>query len=96
MSSIAIPASLGTADQQAEQATSAVDASLVAVPEIRLPVDARGLALGIVAAFASVLALWLAQAFVVPLLLGIPIIVIVKVVSQHIKQLHPIAELLGD
>ena len=94
MSSIAIPASLGTADQQAEQATSAVDASLVAVPEIRLPVDARGLA--IVAAFASVLALWLAQAFVVPLLLGIPIIVIVKVVSQHITQLHPIAELLGD
>ena len=71
MSSVAIPASLGTADQQAEQATSAVDASLVAVPEIRLPVDARGLALGILAALASVLALWWAQAFVVPLLLGI-------------------------
>jgi predicted PurR-regulated permease PerM len=30
------------------------------------------------------------------LLLSIPIIVIVKVVSQHVKQLHAMAELLGD
>lgn len=30
------------------------------------------------------------------MLLSIPIVVIVKVVSQHIEQLHPIAELLGD
>lgn len=30
------------------------------------------------------------------MLLSIPIIVIVKVVSQHVKQLHPIAELLGE
>lgn len=30
------------------------------------------------------------------MLLSIPIIVIVKVVSQHIEELHPIAELLGD
>ncbi len=30
------------------------------------------------------------------LLLGIPIIVIVKVVSQHVAQLHPVAELLGE
>lgn len=29
------------------------------------------------------------------MLLGIPIIVIVKVVSQHVEQLHPVAELLG-
>ena len=71
MSSIAIPASLGTADQQAEQAAPAVDASLVTLPETRLPVDARGLALGVLAALASVLALWWAQAFLVPLLLGI-------------------------
>jgi len=28
--------------------------------------------------------------------LSIPIIVIVKVVSQHVEQLHPMAELLGD
>jgi len=30
------------------------------------------------------------------MLLSIPIIVIVKVVSQHVEQLHPMAELLGD
>jgi predicted PurR-regulated permease PerM len=30
------------------------------------------------------------------LLLSVPIIVIAKVVSQHVEQLHPIAELLGD
>ena len=29
------------------------------------------------------------------MLLGIPIIVIIKVVSQHVEQLHPVAELLG-
>ena len=30
------------------------------------------------------------------MLLAIPIIVIVKVVAQHVEQLHPVAELLGD
>ena len=30
------------------------------------------------------------------LLLSSPIIVIVKVVSQHVEQLHPVAEMLGD
>jgi len=30
------------------------------------------------------------------LLLGLPIVVIVKVVSQHVEPLHPLAELLGD
>jgi predicted PurR-regulated permease PerM len=30
------------------------------------------------------------------MLLSIPIIVIIKVISQHIEQLHPVAELLGD
>jgi predicted PurR-regulated permease PerM len=30
------------------------------------------------------------------MLLSIPIIVIIKVVSQHVEQLHPLAELLGD
>jgi predicted PurR-regulated permease PerM len=30
------------------------------------------------------------------MLLGIPITVIVKVVSQHVEQLHPVAELLGE
>jgi len=30
------------------------------------------------------------------MLLSVPIVVIVKVVSQHLEQLHPMAELLGD
>jgi len=30
------------------------------------------------------------------MLLGIPIIFIMKVISQHVEQLHPISELLGD
>ncbi len=30
------------------------------------------------------------------MLLAIPIVVIVKVVSEHVEQLHPLAELLGD
>jgi len=30
------------------------------------------------------------------MLLSIPIIVIIKVVSQHVEQLQPVAELLGD
>jgi predicted PurR-regulated permease PerM len=30
------------------------------------------------------------------MLLSIPIIVIVKVISEHVEQLHPVAELLGD
>jgi predicted PurR-regulated permease PerM len=30
------------------------------------------------------------------MLLGIPILVIVKVVSQHLEQLQPVAELLGE
>jgi predicted PurR-regulated permease PerM len=42
-----------------------------AVPAVRLPVDARGLALSILAVIAVVLALEWAQAFVISLLLGI-------------------------
>ena len=30
------------------------------------------------------------------MLLSVPIIVIVKVVSQHVEPLHPLSELLGD
>jgi len=30
------------------------------------------------------------------MLLGIPILVIVKVVAQHLEQLQPVAELLGE
>jgi predicted PurR-regulated permease PerM len=30
------------------------------------------------------------------MLLGIPIIVIVKVIAKHVDRMHPVAELLGD
>jgi predicted PurR-regulated permease PerM len=75
MNPAAVPAPIGAADsaRAGEQPGSAVDASLVTLPATRMPVDARGLALGVLAALASVLALSWAQAFVVPLLLGIVI-----------------------
>ena len=71
----AFPDSIDTADpaRDAEQPGSAANAPIVALPATRTPVDARGLALVVLAALASVLALSLAQAFVVPLLLGIVI-----------------------
>jgi predicted PurR-regulated permease PerM len=75
MSLAAIPASLGTADaaRAEEPIGSVVDASLVTAPATRIPVEPRGLALGVLAVLASAFALSWAQAFVVPLLLGIVI-----------------------
>ncbi|MGO9934179.1 MAG: AI-2E family transporter [Steroidobacteraceae bacterium] len=55
----------------AEQSDSAVDASRVTLPAHWAAVDARGLSLGVLAALASVYALWCARAFAIPLLLGI-------------------------
>jgi predicted PurR-regulated permease PerM len=55
------------------QRPPAVDESLVTLPESRPAVVARGLALGVLAALASVYALWWARAFAIPLLLGIVI-----------------------
>ena len=52
---------------------TAVDASRVTLPLSRVSVDARGVALGILAVLAGLYALSWAQAFVVPLLLGIVI-----------------------
>jgi len=51
--------------------SAAVDASPITLPVTRIAVNARGLALGILAAVALVFALSWAQTFVVPLLLGI-------------------------
>ena len=48
-----------------------VDDSHVALPAIRLPVETRGLALGLLATLATVFALSWAQAFLIPLLLGV-------------------------
>ncbi len=52
---------------------AAAETSLVTLPASRPAVDARGLALGVLAALASVYALWWARAFAIPLLLGIVI-----------------------
>ena len=49
----------------------AVDSSLITLPATGIQVDARGIALAILAVLASLYALSWAQAFVVPLLLGI-------------------------
>ena len=66
---------VGTADtaRAADRLDADIDTSLVTLPATRMPVDARGMALGILAALASVFALSWAQAFVVPLLLGVVI-----------------------
>jgi len=68
-------ASIGTAAsaRAVEQLDSALDASLLSLPPTRMTVDARGLALGILAVLATVFFLSWAQNFVVPLLVGIVI-----------------------
>jgi predicted PurR-regulated permease PerM len=57
----------------ADRPAAAADATFVTLAATRTPVDARGLALAVVAVLGSVFALSWAQAFVVPLLLGIVI-----------------------
>lgn len=84
-------AELPAADSLATQETVTADASQLT---IHIPVDARGVALGILATLALVFALQWAQSFAISL--GIPIIFIAKVISQHVEQLHPVAELLGE
>ena len=75
MSPATFPASAGAADAApaAEHVGSAVDTSLVTLPATRMSVDARGLALGVLAALALIFALSWAEKFLVPLLLGIVI-----------------------
>ena len=75
MNTAAAPLPAATADsaRAVEQVDAVVDASLVTIPATRMSVDARGLALGILAALASIFALSWAQTFLVPLLLGIVI-----------------------
>jgi predicted PurR-regulated permease PerM len=73
LNNITIPAALGAADAAPAvgQPVSAAETSLATLPASRISVDARGLALGILAALATVFALSWAQSFLVPLLLGI-------------------------
>jgi predicted PurR-regulated permease PerM len=75
MNGTAVSASTGMADsaRAVEQLDPTVDASLITLPAARVQVNARGLALGILAALATVFALSWAQSFVIPLLLGIVI-----------------------
>jgi len=74
MNHSAAPAYGGTpAFAGVEQPLDTPDAPIVALPTIRVPVDARGVALGILATLASVFALSWAEGFVVALLLGIVI-----------------------
>jgi predicted PurR-regulated permease PerM len=73
MNLAAVSASIGVdeSSRAVEQIGSAVDASLVTLPAVRMQVNARGLALGILAALATLFALSWAQGFTIPLLLGI-------------------------
>ena len=75
MNDSAIPASASTPDAAvaADRRESAVDASLATLPATRISVDARGLALGVLAALALIFTLSWAEKFLVPLLLGIVI-----------------------
>jgi predicted PurR-regulated permease PerM len=73
MNSTSVSAATSTADsaRTVEQRGAAADTSLVAFAAAWMPVDARGLALGILAALAALFALSWAQGFLVPLLIGI-------------------------
>jgi predicted PurR-regulated permease PerM len=75
MNSAALPPSAGSVGsaRAPEQRGSPADASLVTLPATRISVDARGLALGVLAALALIFALAWAEKFLVPLLLGIVI-----------------------
>jgi hypothetical protein len=72
MNATAVSASTGVADsaRALEQLDSTVDASLVTLPAARMQVNARGLALGILASLATVFALSWAQSFVIPAIAG--------------------------
>ncbi len=75
MNSAATPIKVDTIGpvRPAADAEPPSDAALATLPPTRTQIEARGLALGIVAVLAAVFALSWAQAFVVPLLLGIVI-----------------------
>jgi predicted PurR-regulated permease PerM len=67
----AAPSIAATSESRADKERSAVQVADVAPPTVRLPVDARGAALAILATVALVVALEWAQKFVISLLLGI-------------------------
>jgi predicted PurR-regulated permease PerM len=73
MSGATVPAAIGATDPVRAVEEPVADASHLTLPATRTSVEARGLALGILAALASILALSWAQSFLVPVLLGIVI-----------------------
>jgi predicted PurR-regulated permease PerM len=75
MNAPAVSAAIGVADSECpvEKFGSTIDASLITLPAVRMQVSAGGLALGILAALATVFALSWAQSFLIPLMLGIVI-----------------------
>ncbi len=75
MNPSAAPALPGAIDppRAAEQLGAAVEGSLVSLPGLRPAGDGRGFALGFLAVLAAIFALSWAQAFMVPLLLGVVI-----------------------
>ena len=66
---------IGTSDpaRSTERDAAAADTTPIPISPVRISVNARGLALGILVAIASIFALSWAQGFLVPLLLGIVI-----------------------
>jgi len=75
MTHAAVSTSVSAADAvPVEQPDSAaIDASIIVLPAVRMSVNARGLALGVLATLATGFALSWAQSFLIPLLLGIVI-----------------------
>jgi predicted PurR-regulated permease PerM len=73
MSVPAVPAPTAAADSPpaVDPSDSGVEPSLATLPAVRMQIDARGLALGLLATFATVFILSWAESFAVPLLLGI-------------------------
>ena len=70
MQSAFIPAAAIVPDSTNAPITGGADESLT-LPASRPAVEARGLALGVLASLAFILALWWARAFAIPLLLGV-------------------------
>lgn len=75
MNTTLAPAVAANADRAkaADESPALTAASIATLDRVRMPVDARGLALGVLATLASIFALSWAENFLVPLLLGIVI-----------------------
>ena len=73
---------------EAAPAAAVADAAAATLPATHRPVDARGLALGVLATLATVFALSWAQTFLVPLLLGVVITYTLSPVVYWLERLR--------